>query len=244
MSMDFRILPATGAVRLENVTVPGCLIGQRGLVRMAISIADGTIAEAGGTPVDMGGAMVIPCFVDMHTHLDKGHIWPRSPNPDGTFMGALDTVRADKPGRWTARDLVPRMGFSLRSAYAHGTRAIRTHLDYFGDTDDARVSWEVFAALRDDKMLWPDPERNRALCGEPGNGKARAVCQRHLAISCRTRQEIHARRSNEPGDKHVHRILVEGLGGAFLLDLSRPHHHDLVRKCHGLGLVMGHVDHG
>ncbi len=150
MSMDFRILPATGAVRLENVTVPGCLIGQRGLVRMAISIADGTIAEAGGTPVDMGGAMVIPCFVDMHTHLDKGHIWPRSPNPDGTFMGALDTVRADKPGRWTARDLVPRMGFSLRSAYAHGTRAIRTHLDYFGDTDDARVSWEVFAALRDD----------------------------------------------------------------------------------------------
>jgi cytosine deaminase len=25
--------------------------------------------------------MVFPAFVDMHTHLDKGHIWPRSPNP-------------------------------------------------------------------------------------------------------------------------------------------------------------------
>jgi cytosine deaminase len=43
----------------------------------------------------MGGAMVFPAFVDMHTHLDKGHIWPRSPNPDGSFMGALTTVRAD-----------------------------------------------------------------------------------------------------------------------------------------------------
>ncbi len=145
---DFRELPATGAIRLENVTVPGCLIGQSGLVRTAISIADGVIAAEGGTPVDMRGAMVFPAFVDMHTHLDKGHIWPRSPNPDGTFMGALETVRADKSGRWDARDLLPRMGFSLRCAHAHGTRAIRTHLDYFGDTDDARVSWEVFARLR------------------------------------------------------------------------------------------------
>jgi cytosine deaminase len=29
----------------------------------------------------MGGAMVFPAFVDMHTHLDKGHIWGRAPNP-------------------------------------------------------------------------------------------------------------------------------------------------------------------
>lgn len=146
--MDFKALPDAGAYRLENVTVPGCLIGQMGLVRCAISVVDGMIAEGGGAPVDMGGAMVFPCFVDMHTHLDKGHIWPRSPNPDGTFMGALETVRADKSGRWGTSDLMPRMEFSLRCAYAHGTRAIRTHLDYLGDTDEARVSWDVFAELR------------------------------------------------------------------------------------------------
>lgn len=145
--MDFKALPE-GDIRFENVTIPGCLIGQTGLVRMGLSIVDGRIAGAGGTPIDMGGAMVFPCFIDMHAHLDKGHIWPRSPNPDGTFMGALEAVRADKPGRWNAEDLAPRMDFSLRCAYAHGTRAVRTHLDYFGDTDEARVSWDVFAQVR------------------------------------------------------------------------------------------------
>ncbi|MBY4891333.1 cytosine deaminase [Rhodobacteraceae bacterium N5(2021)] len=147
--MDFKTLPS-GSIRLENVTLPGCLIGQSGLVRTSVSIVDGVIAPDGGTPVDMGGAMVFPCFVDMHTHLDKGHIWPRSPNPDGTFMGALEAVRDDKPGRWDATDLPPRMDFSLKCAYAHGTRAIRTHLDYFGETDDARISWDVFAQIRAD----------------------------------------------------------------------------------------------
>ena len=147
--MSFPDLPA-GPLRLENLTVPGCLLGESGLVRTALSIAKGRIAEGGGTPVDMRGAMVLPAFVDMHTHLDKGHIWPRTPNPDGTFEGALNAVRADKPGRWDARDLAPRMSFSLRCAYAHGTRAIRTHLDYFGEADDAEVSWTVFSALREE----------------------------------------------------------------------------------------------
>ena len=151
--MDFKALPAAGDVRLENVTIPGCLVGGTGLKRTALSIVDGRIASEGGTPVDMRGAMVFPCFVDMHTHLDKGHIWPRSPNPDGTFMGALETVRDDKPGNWDQRDMPPRMEFSLKCAYAHGTRMIRTHLDYFGDTEEARVSWDVFAAMRE---KWAD----------------------------------------------------------------------------------------
>ncbi len=147
--MDFRSLPE-GDLRLENVTIPGSLLGQDDpLVRTTLSIVGGQIAEAGGTPVDMRGAMLLPCFTDMHTHLDKGHIWPRSSNPDGTFMSALETVREDKPGRWNAEDLMPRMNFSLDCAYAHGTRAIRTHLDYFADLDAAAISWEVFAAIRE-----------------------------------------------------------------------------------------------
>ena len=36
--------------------------------------------------VDLQSGLIWPCFVDIHTHLDKGHIWPRSPNPDGTFF--------------------------------------------------------------------------------------------------------------------------------------------------------------
>jgi cytosine deaminase len=91
--------------------------------------------------------MVLPAFVDMHTHLDKGHIWPRSPNPDGTFEGALTTVRDDH-ARWSAEDLRPRMEFSLRGAFAHGTRAIRTHLDSAAPQDG--ISWPVFEEVRAD----------------------------------------------------------------------------------------------
>jgi cytosine deaminase len=144
--MDFTQLPH-GDVTLTNVTIPACLIGQEGdLVRTDISISGGRIAGPQPIAVDMKGAMVFPAFVDMHTHLDKGHIWPRSPNPDGSFMGALTTVRADSSARWSAGDLRPRMEFSLRCAHAHGTRAIRTHLDSIPPQDD--ITWPVFRELQ------------------------------------------------------------------------------------------------
>ena len=90
--------------------------------------------------------MVLPCFVDMHTHLDKGHIWPRAANPDGTFLGALNTVGDDRRANWSADDVKTRMNFSLKCAYAHGTRAIRTHIDSLPPQDE--ISWPVFAEMR------------------------------------------------------------------------------------------------
>ncbi|MEO1789816.1 MAG: cytosine deaminase [Pseudomonadota bacterium] len=150
--MDFKALPDAGAVRFKDVCVPGALTGGDGLQRTSLTIADGKIAGP-DTPVeadvDMAGAMVFPCFVDMHTHLDKAQMWNRTPNPDGTFDGAIEAVNSDKDGRWDKADLMPRMSFALRSAYAHGTRAIRTHLDYFGDPSDSARSWPVFAELRE-----------------------------------------------------------------------------------------------
>ncbi len=133
---------------LRNVTVPGCILqSPQDLVRTDLHIADGRLTDVPGQPVEMGGAMVFPCFVDMHTHLDKGHIWPRSPNPDGTFMGALTTVGQDRMARWSDEDVRRRMEFSLRCAYAHGTRAIRTHLDSLAPQDE--ISWPVFAEMRE-----------------------------------------------------------------------------------------------
>jgi cytosine/creatinine deaminase len=135
--MDFMTLPP-GPLRLDNVTVPACLIGQEGdLLRLSLGE---------GQPVDMKGAMVLPCFTDMHTHLDKGHIWPRSPNPDGTFMGALTMAGTDRVAHWSAEDLSARIEFSLRCAYAHGTAVIRTHLDAIPPQD--AISFPVFAQKR------------------------------------------------------------------------------------------------
>lgn len=143
--MDFKTLPK-GDFTLQNVRVPACLIGQEGdLVTMDLGISEGQIVAPGAISVDMGGAIVFPCFTDMHTHLDKGHSWPRAANPDGTFLGALNTVRADH-AHWSAEDVRARAEFAIRCAYAHGTRAIRTHLDSMGG--QYLRSWPVFAELR------------------------------------------------------------------------------------------------
>ena len=157
---DFAELPGTD-VTLDNVTVPACLLGRDGdLVTTSLNMIDGAFSD---TPaphrLNMRGAMALPCFTDMHTHLDKGHIWGRAPNPDGTFAGALDTVAADRAANWSADDVRARMAFGLACAHAHGTRAVRTHLDSIPPQDD--ISWAVFREVRED---WRDRIALQAAC--------------------------------------------------------------------------------
>ncbi|AGS21838.1 cytosine deaminase [Rhizobium etli] len=165
MTYSFISPPNSGRFVLSNATLPSAAVTGyeapivEGLVRADIVIADGIIADVlppGEAPVelaksDLKESMVWPCFADMHTHLDKGHIWPRNANPDGTFPGALEAVRADREANWSAGDVKKRMEFSLRCAYAHGTSLIRTHLDSLAPQH--RISFEVFAEMRE---AWKD----------------------------------------------------------------------------------------
>jgi cytosine deaminase len=124
-----------------------------GLVRLDAEIRDGRIAllaPHGAAPpgaVDLKGGLVWPGFVDIHTHLDKGHIWPRSPNPDGSFVGAAGTTSVDRAAHWSKEDVRARMEFALRCAFAQGTIAVRTHLD--SHAPQAEISWPVVTAVRD-----------------------------------------------------------------------------------------------
>lgn len=102
---------------------------------------------------------VWPCFVDSHTHLDKGHIWPRSPNPDGTFASALTAVQADADQYNRFEDVYPRFEFGLHCSYAHGSRALRTHIDAF--EEQGKIGFEVFRQLRD---AWRDRLILQAVC--------------------------------------------------------------------------------
>ncbi|MGO7363490.1 cytosine deaminase [Rhizobium leguminosarum] len=165
MTYSFISPPNAARFVLSNATVPAATLEHidvpvtEGLATVDIVISDGMIAAirpAGAAPADyartdLRDGMVWPCFADIHTHLDKGHIWPRQANPDGSFMGALDAVRADREANWSAADVKRRMEFSLRSAYAHGTSLIRTHLDSLAPQH--RISFEVFAEIRD---AWKD----------------------------------------------------------------------------------------
>src|SRR5271168_4310311 len=95
----------------------------------------------------MSGRIVLPLFVDVHTHLDKGHIWRRKRNRSGDFPSAVAATVEDRSANWSAADVAARMEFSLRAAYAHGTTAVRTHIDSVGP--QTRISWPVLAAMRE-----------------------------------------------------------------------------------------------
>jgi cytosine deaminase len=181
---SFCTLPDEITFRLRNTTVPGCLVDglspsitpdSDGLVNLDIVISEDRIAAilpAGAdtgaeTSVDLDTSMVWPCFVDLHTHIDKGHIWPRRRNPNGTRAGALSSTGADRADNWTAEDLRARMNFSLESAYAHGTAALRTHLD--STPPQHKVSWPVVSELRD---TWAGRIDLQAVCLEPIGGYA------------------------------------------------------------------------
>ena len=94
MTTGFARLPDASAFRLTDLRVPACLIegdaipaDRNGLARVDLALADGRIAaiEPAGTaaaprPVlSLDGGIALPRLVDAHVHLDKGHIWPRSP---------------------------------------------------------------------------------------------------------------------------------------------------------------------
>ena len=130
--------PNSGAVQKVDVVV------ERGLVT-AIGPA-GSLPPVEGQRIDADGGLLLPCFIDMHTHLDKGHIWPRRDNPDGTWIGALLSVGRDRESNWAAVDVERRMDFALRCAYANGTAAIRTHLD--SAPPQHEITWDVFSRMR------------------------------------------------------------------------------------------------
>lgn len=163
--------PTTGSFTLANIHVPFCLAEGTGLTpdgdglaAAAIRVENGEIAAIAETlddpdALDGRKGIVFPAFVDCHTHLDKGHIWPRKPNPDGSFPGALTAVGEDRENRWSAGDVATRMDFALRCAYAHGTKAIRTHLDSIAPQEE--TSWPVFEETRE---RWKGRIELQAVC--------------------------------------------------------------------------------
>jgi cytosine deaminase len=159
--------PAGARYRIANARVPACLIGDgsaaaapadaEGVLAADLLIDQGKLARietagaardlADAPTVDLGGRQVWPTLIDIHTHLDKGHIVDRSPNLDGTHVGARLACAADRPN-WTADDLRRRIDFGLRCAYAHGVTAIRTHIDTY--PDNAERSWAVLREMREE----------------------------------------------------------------------------------------------
>jgi len=156
-----------GDYRLINAHVPICLIDRKhggdpdsdALAGAVIAVSGGRIrkleiaagagaAEVSALPaIDLDGGLIWPVCADLHTHIDKGHIWGRAPNTSGSWRTALEIVGKDREANWHAEDVALRMDFALRCAFAHGTAAVRTHIDSIGP--QAAISWPVMARMRD-----------------------------------------------------------------------------------------------
>jgi cytosine deaminase len=162
-SSGFMALPDVPNLRLRRARIHSSLLASPapappdpdGLIDIDLELSDGVIAAiapAGSFPagegVDLRRGLVWPVFVDAHSHLDISHTWQRSPNGDGSFVGALAATAADHAVRWPADDVRRRFDFGVRCAYAHGVAAIRTHLD--SDESEAEAHWAVFHALREE----------------------------------------------------------------------------------------------
>jgi cytosine deaminase len=155
------IPPSVTSYRLANARVPICLVADAahlkpdadGLAPCDIVIDNGRIATIGPgvqdglQQFDLDSGIVLPRLVDIHTHIDKGHIWARAQNPNGTSIGARGAVMADRDANWSRDDVQRRMDFSLRCAFAHGTGALRTHIDSY--PKQIAITWPLFAEVRE-----------------------------------------------------------------------------------------------
>jgi cytosine deaminase len=162
------MIPTADRYRLKNAHVPTCLLETgrfspqtaEGLVALDFEIFQGAIAQITPTAsqtdseteniptIDLKQGIILPRLIDLHTHLDKGHIWERTGNAEGTFQQALTSSLADASQYWQPEDVRRRVEFGLKCSYAHGTAAIRTHLDAYGE--QAQISFSIFKELQKD----------------------------------------------------------------------------------------------
>jgi cytosine deaminase len=136
---------------LADATVPAALRPAGLPARLALRVDGahiGAVQPRAGddAPVfALDGATVLSAFVDAHTHLDKGDLLAAGLAPERELFAAVERVRADY-ARWSEGELRARIGFGLRCAFAHGTRALNSYCDW--SEPEGPLAWRVLQALR------------------------------------------------------------------------------------------------
>ena len=158
------------ALRLRHVTLADASSADVTITAGRIAAVDPAGSTQAGADIDLTGYILLPGFVEPHAHLDKAFTADAVVNPDGSLLGAILVWRASRVDR-TVDDIAARAWAVTRRYLAHGTVAIRAHIDV-GDGIDLRAIEALLSvrhALGDDLHL-----QIVALCSTPGTGLAGA----------------------------------------------------------------------
>ena len=134
---------------LENVIIPACVRGFTSSAnRFDVEIQNGAVADiktAQQAPDSVASGTLLPCLVDAHVHIDKTYVVDEVGAADGDLFKAINLMSQHRE-KWTTQAISERMQRAIEDAYKHGTRAMRTHLDWFEAS--APKSLAAFEALR------------------------------------------------------------------------------------------------
>ena len=130
--VSFKLINATIFPCMSQINCTSTIESQ--YVRGSITVKDGIITaiepcdstfSANSKTIDLKQKLVLPTFIDLHTHIDKSHTIIRSPNPPGTYSDALLVAYHDQTN-FKAEELKIRTEFSLRTAYYYGSQSFST----------------------------------------------------------------------------------------------------------------------
>lgn len=145
---------------------------------------------------DIKGALVLPGFVDAHTHLDKAFIAARMGQVQSGLLGGIAATAADRK-HWTPADVHERASRALAWAWNAGTRHMRTHINWWRP-DEAPAAWRVIDALNDEwadritlekvalcpLAFFDDPVRARTMARRIAAGGTRTLIGAFVHSSC------------------------------------------------------------
>jgi len=136
------LLPSDWPQR-DGVPLLACIAVEAGRVASVRPASDHAARLTAGW--DLAGTLVLPGFVDAHTHLDKAFTLPRMKQVQPGLLGAIDAMLNDRV-HWSPTDVHERASRGLQWAWECGTTHVRTHVDWW-EPDAVPLAWPVMVEL-------------------------------------------------------------------------------------------------
>lgn len=104
--------------------------------------------------IDMGGRILLPSFIDIHTHLDKAFSLETVPNKSGTLIEAIRNY-SEKAASFSKEEIKKRVLKGAFQALSNGTTHIRTHVNFEWNISNELALSHLQAVLEAKDLLKP-----------------------------------------------------------------------------------------